>query len=169
MIRTTYVPIANHIIIKGVEIFFCPAVLIVWSWVETTVFKTQHDQATVAAFTRGFQLTSGQHGIWMNPDSTHLERWIRIWIEKYATGSELKSSCENGAYILWGDGKFSVPHSHSSPQPDLGTLDITWNCDTIITIGINSLKIYSFVALCGHCCSDTRTRIFSPYPLNTRI
>ena len=32
----------------------------------------------------------------MNPDSTHLARWIRIWIEKYTTGSELKSSCERG-------------------------------------------------------------------------
>ena len=31
----------------------------------------------------------------MNP-STHLLRWIRIWIEKCATGSELKSSCERG-------------------------------------------------------------------------
>ena len=35
----------------------------------------------------------------MNPDLTHLERWIRIWIEKYATGSELKSSCEGGLLI----------------------------------------------------------------------
>ena len=32
----------------------------------------------------------------MNPDSTHFLRWIRIWIEKCATGSELKSSCERG-------------------------------------------------------------------------
>ena len=30
----------------------------------------------------------------MNPDSTHLSRWIHRWIEKDATGSELNSSCE---------------------------------------------------------------------------
>ena len=51
--------------------------------------------STKALFTRGFQLVSGC-SIGMNPDSTHLERWIRIWIEKYATGSELKSSREWG-------------------------------------------------------------------------
>ena len=45
-----------------------------------------------SAFTRGSQLTSGH----IDPDSTHLERWIQIWIEKYANGSELKSSCERG-------------------------------------------------------------------------
>ena len=32
------------------------------------------------------------HRICMNLDSTQVERWILIWIEKYATGSELKSS-----------------------------------------------------------------------------
>ena len=36
----------------------------------------------------------------MNPGSTHLARWIRIWIEKYTTGSELKSSCERGYSVL---------------------------------------------------------------------
>ena len=36
----------------------------------------------------------------MNTDSTHLEWWIQIWIEKYATGSELKSSCERGLVII---------------------------------------------------------------------
>ena len=36
----------------------------------------------------------------------------------------------------------------SSPQPGLGTLDITWNCDTIITIRINK---FNFEAICGHC------------------
>ena len=41
----------------------------------------------------------------MNPDSTHLSMWIRIWIEKYATGSELKSSCERGY-------SSSTPHEH---------------------------------------------------------
>ena len=32
----------------------------------------------------------------MNTDSTHLSRWILIRIERYATGSEFKSSCEGG-------------------------------------------------------------------------
>ena len=31
----------------------------------------------------------------------------------------------------------TVQHSLSSPQPGLGTVDITWNRDTIIPIGIN--------------------------------
>ena len=33
--------------------------------------------------------------------------------------------------------KFTMPHSLLSPQPGLGTMDITWNRDTIIAIGIN--------------------------------
>ena len=45
--------------------------------------------------------------------------------------------------------KFSVPHLFSSTQPGLGTLDMTWNCDTI---SMRWLKNYSFVGLCGHCC-----------------
>ena len=47
-----------------------------------------------------------------------------------------------------GGTKCVCKRTKTSPQPGLGTLDITWNCDTIITISINK---FNFEALCGHC------------------
>ena len=46
----------------------------------------------------------------MNPDSTHLSRWIQIWIEKYATG---RNPRVNGAL----DTIDYVPRIHSSHAP----------------------------------------------------
>ena len=56
----------------------------------------------------------------MNPDSTHLERWIQIWIEKYATGSELKSSCERGldSFIFKYSLKIAMKH-YSNKVPSV--------------------------------------------------
>ena len=51
----------------------------------------------------------------MNPGSTHLDRWIQIWIEKYATGSELKSSGGGGG----GGGGGGLIRSGDSTPPQM--------------------------------------------------
>ena len=46
----------------------------------------------------------------MNPDSTHLKMWIRIWIEKYASWNPRA----NGTYVYGAGGTITF----QSPQTD---------------------------------------------------
>ena len=73
----------------------------------------------------------------MNPDSTHLERWIRIWIEKYATGSKLKSSCEQGSCF-----HPSSPLSHPPPLPSFPSYRTLGTPDEDLWPGVTSLPDY---------------------------